>query len=139
MTVATAIKRWHGGQLAIVWFLSLAALVVCLVLAAIASDYASVVEYRRGQAERDSAARQQLIKGGLSRDSLAKEDPLYLEYLVERCGLQDTSFRAPTQTELRTATGAHALIKVLLLLSLLSIPAAVAATWIWLSGRTAAK
>lgn len=132
------IQAWHGGQLFIVWLVLGAVAVLAIVLAAGSLDYSVSIGHRHALAVHDSLAREELKREGLTRDSLLKMDPYNVEFLLMKRGIQDTSFRAPTGTEVRAATFVRYLVAYpLFLLAALSLPLALGATWIWLGATHA--
>lgn len=134
------IEQWHGGQLLIVWLLLAVAAVVCFWLALLTSSFSANIDHRRKLAIRDSTARVELRGQGLrgTLDSMRAQgaSELQLEYFIEKKGLQDTSFRAPTRGEVRKASLVQNLVSYpLAVIGLLCIPMGLVFTWVWLSGR----
>ncbi|MGH7630693.1 MAG: hypothetical protein ACREOF_15175 [Gemmatimonadales bacterium] len=140
--VRSPIADLHPGQLFLTW-IGLAFAWVLLAGAGLASlDYATRIQNRADQAERDRAAR---TPDNLNRirDSLTKleraDTPLYEieDYLVRREGLQPTAFAPPSRSELRRGTAARFVAyfagSMLFVVPILGF----VITWVWFGGRRA--
>jgi len=105
------------------------------------SSSGDAIDYRRELARADSSARVRYKAAGL-RDSLDvriaagnSEDQID-SYLRDTLGIQPATFRKPTSTEIRDSHFERAASWLLFVIASVSIPLALALTWIWLGGRS---